>query len=40
MADRGTWPGWALPQLMAPPIRQVDGPPTASMAFQKSVVLD
>ena len=34
-----TWPGWALPQLNAPPSRQVDGPPTASMEFQKSVVV-
>ena len=34
-----TCPGWALPQLNAPPSRQVDGPPTASMEFQKSVVV-
>ena len=26
-----TWPGWALPQLKAPPSTQVPGPPTASM---------
>src|SRR5262249_36145597 len=34
-----TWPGWALPQLNAPPSRQVDRPPTASIEFQKSVVV-
>ena len=34
-----TWPGCALPQLNAPPSRQVDGPPTASSAPQKSVVV-
>ena len=34
-----TWPGWALPQLNAPPSRHVEGPPTASMEFQKSVVV-
>ena len=34
-----TWPGWALPQLNAPPRRQVDGPPTASIEPQKSVVV-
>ena len=34
-----TWPGWALPQLNAPPRRHVDGPPTASIEFQKSVVV-
>ena len=34
-----TCPGCALPQLNAPPSRQVDGPPTASMEFQKSVVV-
>ena len=34
-----TCPGCALPQLNAPPSRQVDGPPTASIAPQKSVVV-
>ena len=34
-----TWPGCALPQLNAPPRRQVDCPPTASRAAQKSVVV-
>ncbi len=34
-----TWPGWPLPQLNAPPSTQVDSPPTASMAPQKSVVV-
>ena len=34
-----TWPGWAFPQLNAPPRRQVDAPPTASIEFQKSVVV-
>ena len=34
-----TWPGCALPQLNAPPSRQVDGPPTASIEPQKSVVV-
>ena len=34
-----TCPGWALPQLNAPPSTQVSGPPTASMEFQKSVVV-
>ena len=32
-------PGWALPQFIAPPSSQVCGPPTASMAPQKSVVV-
>ena len=34
-----TCPGWPLPQLNAPPSTQVDAPPTASMAPQKSVVV-
>ena len=34
-----TWPGWALPQLTAPPSSQVCGPPTASIDPQKSVVV-
>ena len=34
-----TWPGCPLPQLNAPPSTQVDAPPTASMAPQKSVVV-
>ena len=34
-----TWPGCALPQLEAPPSCQVCGPPTASIAPQKSVVV-
>ena len=34
-----TWPGWALPQLKAPPSTQVSGPPTASIEFQNSVVV-
>ena len=34
-----TWPGWAFPQVNAPPSRHVDGPPTASSAPQKSVVV-
>ena len=34
-----TWPGWALPQLNAPPSSQVWGPPTASIERQKSVVV-
>ena len=34
-----TWPGWALPQLNAPPSSQVCGPPTASIEPQKSVVV-
>ena len=34
-----TWPGWPLPQLNAPPSTYVCGPPTASMAPQKSVVV-
>ena len=34
-----TCPGWPLPQLKAPPSTQVDSPPTASMAPQKSVVV-
>ena len=34
-----TWPGCALPQLNAPPSRHVDGPPTASIEPQKSVVV-
>ncbi len=34
-----TWPGWALPQLKAPPSSQVGGPPTASIESQKSVVV-
>ena len=34
-----TWPGWALPQLNAPPSRHVEGPPTASSEPQKSVVV-
>ena len=34
-----TCPGCALPQLNAPPSRHVDGPPTASIEFQKSVVV-
>ena len=34
-----TWPGWALPQLNAPPSTQVSGPPTASIEPQKSVVV-
>ena len=34
-----TCPGWALPQLKAPPRIQVSSPPTASMEFQKSVVV-
>ncbi len=34
-----TCPGWALPQLKAPPSTQVSGPPTASIDPQKSVVV-
>src|SRR5574337_518980 len=34
-----TWPGWDLPQLNAPPTSKVCAPPTASIAFQKSVVV-
>ena len=34
------WPGCPLPQLNAPPSTYVDGPPTASIEFQKSVVRD
>ena len=34
-----TCPGWALPQLNAPPSTQVSGPPTASIEPQKSVVV-
>ncbi len=34
-----TCPGCPLPQLNAPPSTQVDAPPTASMAPQKSVVV-
>lgn len=34
-----TCPGWALPQLAAPPSTQVEGPPTASIEPQKSVVV-
>ena len=34
-----TCPGCALPQLNAPPSRHVDGPPTASIEPQKSVVV-
>ena len=34
------WPGCPLPQLNAPPRTYVDGPPTASIEFQKSVVRD
>ena len=33
-------PGCPLPQLNAPPSTYVDGPPTASIEFQKSVVRD
>ena len=34
-----TWPGWALPQLKAPPSTYVCGPPTALIEPQKSVVV-
>ena len=34
-----TWPGWALPQLNAPPRTYVCGPPTFSIEPQKSVVV-
>ena len=34
-----TCPGWPFPQLNAPSSRYVCGPPTASMEFQKSVVV-
>ncbi len=34
-----TWPGWALPQFIAPPSRYVEGPPTADIERQKSVVV-
>jgi len=34
-----TCPGWALPQFIAPCSTHVDGPPTASIEPQKSVVV-